>query len=129
MNNVIPIRPAAAPQLDPHNVAVGRLWQHRDRPRAEALSDCIGHLCQAHDMPEHAAENAAIQALAELDTLNVRDTIDIATTTSHAVVFTNAAGQRIALTARDLRELLKGHDLQAGNAGSGRLLLLERPAH
>ena len=129
MTNVVPLRSSVAPQLDPHNVAVGRLWRHRDWPRTEALDDCIDYLCDAEGMPEHAAETAAFQALAEIETLNQRDTIDIAATTSHALVITNAAGQRIALTTRDLRELLEGHDLQAGNTASGRLLMRERSAH
>ncbi|WP_046079974.1 hypothetical protein [Halomonas sp. HG01] len=129
MTNVAPIRPGAAPQLDPHNVAVGRLWRHRDWHRAEALDDCIDYLCEAHEMTERTAENAALQALAELETINRRETIDLAATTSHAVVITNAAGQRIALTVSDLRELLKGHDLQVGNTVGGTLLMLERPTH
>lgn len=129
MNNVAPIRPGAAPQLDPENVSIGRLWRHRNWSRDEALDDCIDYLCDTQGMPRHAAESAAFQALAELETLNQRDTIDIAATTSHAVIVTNADGQRIALTARDLRVLLQGQELQAGNTGNRQLLVLKHPTH
>lgn len=116
---------ANAPQLDPANLAIARLFGHRGQPRAEALADCIDYLQANQEMTERRAESAAVQALAELESINSRDVIDIAATTSNVVVFSGAGGQRIALTVRDLRELLKGRDLQAGS-DSGRLLLLER---
>ncbi|MCL7930460.1 hypothetical protein [Halomonas llamarensis] len=125
MGTVTPIRQAKFCPLDSENVAIARLWNHRDWPRHEALDDCIDYLCDAHDMPRHRAENAAFQALAEMESVNARGTIDIASTTSHAVVITNRAGQRIALTVRDLRRLLDGQDLQCGNSVTGKLLMLE----
>lgn len=125
MGTVTAIHQSTACHLDTENVAIARLWNHRDWPRHEALDDCIDYLCDTHDMPSHRAESAAFQALAEIESVNARGTIDIASTTSHAVVITNKAGQRIALTVRDLRRLLDGQDLQCGNSVTGKLLMLD----
>jgi len=125
MGTVTPLRRQAAPQLDPENLAIGRLWQRQQWPRHEAVEDCIDYLCDSYQHTERSAENAAVQALAELEGVNSRATIDIAATTSHVVVLTNRAGQRIALSVRDLHRLLEGQDLQCGNSTTGRLLLLE----
>lgn len=125
MRTITPIRHNTFCPLDTENVAIARLWRHRDWPRHEALDDCIDYLCDVHGMPQQGAENAAFQALAEIESVNAHGSIDVSATTSHAVVITNRAGQRIALTVRDLRRLLDGQDLQCGNSVTGQLLLLE----
>lgn len=125
MPNVTPITSAKAPQLDPHNVATAQLWRLRGEPRDVVLDETIDHLMINHDMTEHRAENAALQALAELETLNTCDIVDLNATTTNAVVLSNGHGSRVVLTVRDIRRLLNGQDLQAGNKETGRLLLLE----
>jgi|TARA_A100001518_G_scaffold1747_1_gene1675 hypothetical protein len=125
MGTITPIRHNTFCPLDTENVAIAQLWKHRGWPRHEALDDCIDYLCDVHSMPQQGAENAAFQALAEIESVNAHGTIDVSATTSHAVVITNRAGQRIVLTVRDLRRLLDGQDLQCGNSVTGQLLLLE----
>lgn len=124
MTNVTPLRPSRAPHLDSQNVAIGQVWRLQSQPRDTIIDETIDHLMTCHDMTEHAAENAAMQALAEIETLNTTDTIDISATTSRLLVFRGRGGSRIALTVADIRRLLHGQDLQAGNKVSGRLLLL-----
>lgn len=124
MNNVTAIATARAPHLDPQNVAIAQVWKLQQEPRATILDETIDYLMTHHDMTELGAENAALQALAEVETLNTTDTIDISATTSRLLVFRGRGGSRIALTVADIRRLLHGQDLQAGNTVSGRLLLL-----
>lgn len=112
-----------APQLDAESVAVGALWSERKGSRAQAVGAAISRLQHHHDMPHRAAENAAAQAMAELDTVNTRETVDVDATTSHGVVMRLDDGSRLLLTARDLRHLMTG---QIMKSASDALLVLHR---
>lgn len=125
MSAVVPFT-ARLPQLDPHNVATAQLWQLCTEPHDVALDACIEHLMVNHDMTERRAENAALQALAEIDSVTCLDSIDIGVTTTDAVVISRANGKRVVLTVRDLRYLLEGQLLRDGNKESGNLLVLQR---
>lgn len=112
------------PALDTESLAVGALWAERHNSnRAQAMSVAISRLQHHHDMPHRGAENAAAQAMAELDTVNTRDTLDVDATTSHGVVMRMEDGSRLLLTARDLRHLLNGRAL---NSASDALCVLHR---
>ncbi|SDK77718.1 hypothetical protein SAMN05661010_00046 [Modicisalibacter muralis] len=103
MNAVTPLSAARAPQLDPRNVAVG--WMFRagmTLQRVDALEGCITYLMAEHDMSEQAAEIAAIQAYAEVATVNQPARIDVDATTSHVVVLRTAGNRAVMLTIDDL---------------------------
>lgn len=125
MSNVtaLPVR-NNAPRLDTESIAVGALWAERHNSnRAQAMGVAISRLNHHHDMPFRAAENAAAQAMAELDTINTSETLDVDASTSHGVVMRMEDGSRLLLTARDLRHMLNG---RAMKAASDALLVLHR---
>ncbi|MBB3141243.1 hypothetical protein [Halomonas organivorans] len=129
MSNVMPIRPATAPRLDPENEATAHLWRHPGLPRAVAIDSCIEHLVVNREMTEHAAENAALQAYAEMESMNKVDRIDVEASSAHAVVLKRAGGSRVVLTVKDLLTLVESSHCTAANTDSRRLLVLERASH
>lgn len=126
MSTVVPITAARPLQLDPNSIAGEQLWKLRGEPRDVALDGCIEHLMINHDMTERSAENTAMRELAAVEAITSLDSIDISVTTTSTLVINRSDGYRVFLTVRDLRELLKGKGLVAGNKDSGRLLLLSR---
>lgn len=116
MTNVTAIKRAA--QLDPHNLATAELWRHRWTNRVDALANCIEHLVVNHDMTENAAELAAIQAYAELESANQVARIDTDATTAHVVVMRTEGGRPVMFTVDDLLRVLQ----QARDAGLVRVV-------
>lgn len=113
-----------APVLDTESIAVGALWAERHNSnRAQAMAVAISKLRHSHEMPLRAAENAAAQAMAELDTINTGETIDVGASTSHGVVIRTEGGSRVLLTARDLRHMLNARLM---SPASDALLVLDR---
>jgi hypothetical protein len=112
--NVLPISSAKAP----FDLATEILWQHRWQSRAEALRITIGTLVNDYAISEAAAEVAAIQAFADLDSVNLSARIDVDATTSHCVIFRDASGKPVMLTARDLDRMIQ----QARDAGMARVV-------
>lgn len=125
MSNVAQLpRRARLPQLDAENVAISALWNERhSNNRAAAISGAVYALQEVHGMPNRAAENAAAQAMAELDTLNTPCAIDVDATTSQGVVMRLEGGARLLITTRDLRDMLKGHVM---NAATDELFVIHR---
>lgn len=108
MSTVTPIRrQPAAPQLDAENLATGYLFQVRWENRTSALAFCIRQLVSQHDMPEHAAELAAMQAYAAIDGVNQAARIDIDASTSYLVVLRTPGGYPVMFTTADLLRLLQ----------------------
>ncbi|MBD3895268.1 hypothetical protein IEI94_05325 [Halomonas sp. ML-15] len=107
MNNIAPINAAHAPQLDTHNLAIAELWRHRWENRVTALANCIEHLVTVHDMSEPAAELAAIQAYADLESENKVASIDTDASTSHVVVMRTEGGRPVMFTVSDLMRFLE----------------------
>ncbi|WP_447529835.1 hypothetical protein [Vreelandella sp. TE19] len=107
--NVTPINAAKAP----FDLATELLWQHRWASRAEALRVTIGTLVNDYAISQAKAEIAAIQAFADLDSVNETASIDIDASTSHVVIFRDAGGRPVMLTARDLNRMIQ----QARDAG------------
>jgi hypothetical protein len=97
----------------PFDLATEILWQNRWDGRAEALRITIGTLVNDYGISENTAEVAAIQAFADLDSVNLTARIDVDATTSQVVVFRDAAGRPVMLTARDLDRMIQ----QARDAG------------
>ncbi|PAU76759.1 hypothetical protein [Halomonas salipaludis] len=123
MNNITPINAARAPQLDSHNLAIAVLWRHRWENRVTALANCIEHLVTVHDMTEAAAELAAIQAYADLESENTLATIDMDASTSHIVVMRTEGGRPAMFTVSDLLRIL-------GQArDEGRAVVVDRESH
>lgn len=118
-----------APHLAPENAATAQLWRTQGQRRAVAIDGCIEHLMVNHDMTERAAEDATLQAYADLESLNKVHAIDVEASTSRLLVIKTPGGARIALTISDLLTLLQPHHLQAANQESRRLLVLERAPH
>lgn len=116
MTNVTAIK--RAPQLDPHNLATAELWRHRWTNRVDALASCIEHLVVNHDMTENAAELAAIQAYAEMESANQVARIDTDATTAHVVVMRTEGGRPVMFTVDDLLRVLQ----QARDAGLVRVV-------
>lgn len=112
--NVLPINSAKAP----FELATELLWQHRWDSRAEALRITIGTLVNDYGHSEATAEVAAIQAFADLDSVNESSRIDVDATTSHVVVFRDDSGRPVMLTARDLNRMIQ----QARDAGLARVV-------
>lgn len=107
--NVTPIKAAKAP----FDLATEILWQNRWDSRVEALRITIGTLVNDYGISENTAEVASIQAFADLDSVNLSARIDVDATTSHAVIFRDASGKPVMLTARDLDRMIQ----QARDAG------------
>ena len=107
--NVTPINSAKAP----FDIATEVLWQNRWDSRAEALRITIGTLVNDYGIAEATAEVAAIQAFADLDSVNLDSTIDLNASTSHVVVLRTRTGCPVVFTARDLDRMIQ----QARNAG------------
>ncbi|SDK70414.1 hypothetical protein [Billgrantia gudaonensis] len=118
-----------APHLASENVATAQLWRTRNQRRATAIDGCIEHLMVDHDMTERAAEDATLQAYADLESLNKVHAIELAASTSRLLVIKTPGGARIALTVSDLLSLLKPYHLEAANRESRRLLVLENAPH
>lgn len=97
----------------PFDLATELLWQSRWDSRVEALRITIGTLVNDYAISEATAEVAAIQAFADLDSVNLSARIDVDATTSQVVIFRDAAGRPVMLTARDLDRMIQ----QARNAG------------
>ncbi|MFI2817887.1 hypothetical protein [Vreelandella piezotolerans] len=112
--NVLPINSAKAP----FELATELLWQHRWDSRAEALRSTIGTLVNDHGHSEATAEVAAIQAFADLDSVNESSRIDVDANTSHVVIFRDDSGRPVMLTARDLSRMIQ----QARDAGLARVV-------
>lgn len=112
--NVLPINSAKAP----FELATELLWQHRWDSRAEALRITIGTLVNDYGHSEATAEVAAIQAFADLDSVNESSRIDVDATTSHVVIFRDDSGRPVMLTARDLNRMIQ----QARDAGLARVV-------
>lgn len=112
--NVLPINSAKAP----FELATELLWQHRWDSRAEALRITIGTLVNDYGHSEATAEVAAIQAFADLDSVNESSRIDVDASTSHVVVFRDNSGRPVMLTARDLSRMIQ----QARDAGLARVV-------
>lgn len=100
-----------APQLDSENAAIGYLLRHcRDLTRADAIEHCAVFLMSEHAMTEARAEVIAIQAFAELESLNQVAWIDTEATTPSIVVLRTAGGAPVAFSVGDLlaaRELAR----------------------
>ncbi|WP_083022959.1 hypothetical protein [Vreelandella lionensis] len=86
--NVAPINAAKAP----FDIATEVLWQNRWDNRAEALRITIGTLVNDYGIAEATAEVAAIQAFADLDSINLDSTIDLNASTAHVVVLRTRNG-------------------------------------
>ena len=112
--NVLPIQSAKTP----FELATELLWQHRWDSRAEALRITIGTLVNDYGHSEATAEIAAIQAFADLDSVNESSRIDVDATTSHVVIFRDDSGRPVMLTARDLSRMIQ----QARDAGLARVV-------
>ena len=112
--NVLPINSAKAP----FELATELLWQHRWDSRAEALRITIGALVNDYGHSEATAEVAAIQAFADLDSVNESSRIDVDATTSHVVVFRDDSGRPVILTAGDRSRMIQ----QARDAGLARVV-------
>lgn len=107
MATVSQLRPKfSAPQLDAANIATAQLFRDRWQNRVTALGNCIDHLVNDHDMSEQAAETAALQAYAEIESINQKARIDVDATTSHLVVLRSGDGRSTAFTVSDLLRLL-----------------------
>ncbi|MGQ7261177.1 hypothetical protein [Vreelandella sp. V005] len=112
--NVLPISSTKAP----FDLATEILWQHRWDSRAEALRITIGTLVNDYGISEATAEVASIQAFADLDSVNLIARIDVDATTSHCVIFRDASGKPVMLTARDLDRMIQ----QARDAGMAQVV-------
>lgn len=102
MNNVAQLHSPSLPQLDPLNVATACLFRHRWENRANAMAACIEHLMVDHDMTEHSAEVATIQAYAEIENRSQVAAVDVNATTSDVVVLRTSGGRPVVFTVADL---------------------------
>jgi hypothetical protein len=92
--------------IAPFDLATELLWKSRWDSRAEALRITIGTLVNDYGISEATAEVATIQAFADLDSVNLSARIDVDATTSQVVVFRDASGRPVMLTARDLNRMI-----------------------
>lgn len=89
--------------LDAQNEATSYLLSlPRGMNRSDAINRCTSHLIDAHAYGPRDASIMAVQAMAELESMNLRAAIDVDSTTSNVVVFTHPDGRRMALTLNDL---------------------------
>lgn len=100
---VLPISSAKKP----FDLATEILWQHRWECRAEAMRLVITTLVNDHGCSEATAEVAAIQAYADLDSVNTDASIDMQASNAKVVVIRTGKGCPVVLTARDLDRLLR----------------------
>lgn len=107
------IAPMTTAHPNPNDIALKALWEYRGHDRAAALGSSIKQLVSQHDISQPAAEIAAIQAFADLDSVNTSARIDIDASTSHVVVLRDAGGRPTMLTVRDLAKVVQ----QARDAG------------
>ncbi|PMR78501.1 hypothetical protein [Halomonas urumqiensis] len=113
MTNVTPINAThrARPhvhQLDPQNVAIGWMFRHGHAlDRVTAIEQLTVFLMSELDLPERAAEIAAIQAYAETSSVSQVAHIDADATTAHVVVLRTMGGRAVAFTADDLVHVLE----------------------
>lgn len=112
------IAPMATARPNPNDIALKALWECRGHDRAAALGSSIRQLVNQHDISQPTAEIAAIQAFADLDSINASARIDIDASTSNVVVLRDAAGRPTMLTVRDLAKVVQ----QARDAGLVRLV-------
>ncbi|MDL4862270.1 hypothetical protein NPJ88_007985 [Halomonas elongata] len=122
-----------APHLEPANLATARLWQHQTMRRCDAIQDSIEHLVTERGLTESIAEDATLQAFAELEGINKHHRIDVDASTSRLLIIRTPAGERVALTITDLLALVaptslaeKGLTFQPVGR---RLLVLDRAEH
>lgn len=100
-------RRATAPQLDTESLATGYLFRMRWESRVTALRYCIDQLVTNHDMTEAAAELAAMQAYAGIESTNQSARIDIDASTSGMVLLRTEGGRPVMFTTADLLRLLQ----------------------
>lgn len=101
--NVLPISSAKTP----FDLATEVLWKHHWKSRAEALRVTIGTLVNGYGHSEATAEMAAIQAFADLDSVNADVSVDVSNSTSSVVVLRQGNGCPVMLTVRDLDRILR----------------------
>lgn len=90
----------------------------RPYQRIVALERCTSHLVEEHGFTQDKAALAAIQAIAELETLNQPAYIDADATTSHVVIVRRPGLPPLALSVGDLLRLHdKEKTLPAPTAG------------
>lgn len=77
----------------------------RPYQRDVALERCTSHLIEEHGYSQEKASLAAIQALAELETLNQPAFIDASATTAHVVIVRRPGMPALALSVADLLRL------------------------
>ncbi|WP_136067119.1 hypothetical protein [Modicisalibacter radicis] len=77
----------------------------RPYQRTVALERCTAHLVEQHDCSQSTASLAAIQAIAELETLNQPAFIDADATTSHVVIVRRPGMKAMAFSVADLLRL------------------------
>ncbi|MCE8028784.1 hypothetical protein HOP54_08790 [Halomonas daqingensis] len=77
----------------------------RPYQRTVALERCTSHLVEAHGITLERAGLAALQALAELETLNQAAYIDAEASTAHVVVVRRPGRNALAFSVADLLRL------------------------
>ena len=77
----------------------------RPYQRDIALERCTSHLIEQHGYSQETAGLAAIQAIAELETLNQPAYIDADASTSHVVIVRRPGKPALALSVGDLLRL------------------------
>lgn len=107
MGIVTQMRQQSAVNLDAENLATGYLFKVRWESRINALRYCIGQLVTNHDMTEPAAELAALQAYAAIESTNQVARIDLDASTSDMVVLRTEGGSPAMFTTADLVRLLQ----------------------
>lgn len=107
MGIVTQLRKQSAPQLDTESLATGYLFKVRWESRVSALRYCIDQLATNHDMTEAAAELAAMQAYAAIESANQVARIDVDASTSDMVVLRTEGGRPVMFTTADLVRLLQ----------------------
>lgn len=92
--------------LNIHDAACAYLMKlPRPYQRVEALERCTSHLTDVHGYSQEKASLAAIQAIAELETLNQPAFIDANATTAHVVIVRRPGRSPLALSVADLLRL------------------------
>ncbi len=107
MGIVTQLRKQSAPQLDAESLATGYLFKVRWENRVSALRYCIDQLAINHDMTEAAAELAAMQAYAAIESANQVARIDVDASTSDMVMLRTEGGRPAMFTTADLVRLLQ----------------------
>lgn len=107
MGIVTQLRKHAAHQLDTESLATRYLFKVRWESRVNALRYCIDQLVVNHDMTEAAAELAAMQAYAGIESTNQVARLDLDASTSDMVVLRTEGGRPVMFTTADLVRLLQ----------------------